>query len=395
MNNAFSQELEEWLHASSDRYVVERTLKQTPQEVTEVVYIQDEQGRPSQGPFVRKRFDRNAGRGRAYETLLDRQIHGARLTHQPLLYECRRQGDFFEVIMEYVPGMTLRDLVLEQGPGIEVATSVMPRLCDAVSELHESFDSPLIHRDIKPSNVMICGDRLVLIDLGIARTYVQGADRDTVRYGTPGYAPPEQFGYGQTSTLSDVYALGMTLAFCLTGEDPTTALRNHAFADPRIPPQLRDVLVRATEFDPKRRHQSARALRTDFEHAIESLSGHERKEPLARQATGRKILTQLGRIWNVLLTLVWLFMAFSCFAAFTRPSEESLKYPVWFRLLEIVGLVFIPWSLGYYALLDKRRLRAHEPFCRFNWRIELAVCLLGIVLIMVFVVVVHQVLFVR
>lgn len=89
---------------------------------------------------------------------------------------------------------------------------------------------PVIHRDLKPSNIIVSGVRyaadagmtfssLVIIDLGIARVWRDGADADTVKFGTRSYAPPEQFGFGQTSVRSDIYALGALLFFCLTGTD--------------------------------------------------------------------------------------------------------------------------------------------------------------------------------
>ena len=102
----------------------------------------------------------------------------------------------------------------------------------AVGLLHGGLGegAPVIHRDLKPSNVMVVGGKnglprsFVLIDLGIARTWREGAEADTTRLGTRSYAPPEQFGFGQTSVRSDVYALGAVLWFCLTGEDPAPGM---------------------------------------------------------------------------------------------------------------------------------------------------------------------------
>ena len=84
--------------------------------------------------------------------------------------------------------------------------------------------APVIHRDLKPSNIIVSGanytpdtgmtfSSLVIIDLGIARVWREGADADTVKFGTRPYAPPEQYGFGQTSVRSDVYALGACCSF--------------------------------------------------------------------------------------------------------------------------------------------------------------------------------------
>ena len=73
------------------------------------------------------------------------------------------------VVMEYIQGETLQEVVDRQGPSLELAASVFPRLCAAVSELPTAFDPPIIHHDLKPSNLILSWDRLTLIDFGIAR----------------------------------------------------------------------------------------------------------------------------------------------------------------------------------------------------------------------------------
>ncbi len=404
MDESLASELASWLNNRSDDYVVDRTLKSTPDEVTEVVYLRDREGNPSIGPFVRKRFLEESQRGHAYEHIFRAQTQGQHLLHQPLLYSCKREGAFYEVVMEYIPGTTLHDLTKQQGPGVGLARRVMPALCDAVSELHESFQSPIIHRDVKPSNVMLLHDRLLLIDLGIARTYQADASRDTMRYGTPGYAPPEQYGYGQTSTCSDVYALGMTLAYCLTGEEPTPQLRQNGFRNPRIPPALQEVLLRATEFDPSRRHQSARALRSDFEHAIETARPEVTKPqaeagPRAetnsfwQQVKQGQRLVIVGRIWNVLLAVSWVAIAIACAVNIVRPNEGQASYPLWFRLIEFTGVVLMPWSAACYALMDKRRLHTREPFRSIPWWIELLTCIVISLASILLVATIHVTLF--
>ncbi len=110
--------------------------------------------------------------------------------------------------------------------------------------------APVIHRDLKPSNIIVSGanytpdtgmtfSSLVIIDLGIARVWREGADADTVKFGTRPYAPPEQYGFGQTSVRSDVYALGALLFFCLrchrsqVGTYASNA--RHVTSPPRLP----------------------------------------------------------------------------------------------------------------------------------------------------------------
>ncbi len=172
------------------------------------------------GPFVRKRLARAEGVGAAYETLFELQRAGMRFVHLPRIIDCYKTEDALVVVSEYVEGATLAALVSADGGGTAFARAVFPEICDAVSELHCLIDPPLIHRDVKPANIIISnrpdGVSATLIDFGIARRYRAGEGADTVRFGTRAYAPPEQFGFGQTSVRSDVYALGMVLLFCLT-----------------------------------------------------------------------------------------------------------------------------------------------------------------------------------
>ena len=392
MDESFSADLSSWLNATSDRYVVSEVLKDSADEVTQVVYRRDENGNASVGPFVRKRFAQDGSRGKAYRLILQAQTLGRRLEHQPIIYECEQTGGALEVVMERVPGVTLRELASSQGCGIELARRVFAPLCDAVSELHTSFEQPIIHRDIKPSNVMVANERLVLIDLGIARVYQAQAKRDTVRYGTPGYAPPEQFGYGQTSVCSDIYALGMTLAFCLIGEDPTSELRERKFAHPRIPPALQDVLCRATQFDPERRHRSAQALRDDFLHALQQTTGTSTLQPAPTHQIGskRRWLETLGYVWNVVVVGFWMFLVLGCAAGISRPSETMAKAPLFIIILIYLGLVTIPSTAAGYLLLDKRRLRRYEPFSRLSWRIEVPSCLIIIFVSMLLTIILYN-----
>ena len=408
----FTSDLDAWLRetsgvaqvtAQTERYQVDHILRETSQEITEVVYRYGADGKDRIGPFVRKRFREDAGRGYAYLQILRAQTRGVILQHQPLIYECEQSGESLDVVMEYLSGETLRDLAMRDGAGVAFAARIMPDLCDAVSELHESFEQPLIHRDVKPSNVIVNGDRLKLIDLGIARTYRNDAAHDTMRYGTPGYAPPEQYGYGQTSTRSDVYALGMTLAFCLTGEDPAADLRERLLADPRVPQELRPALSKATEFDPQRRYATAREFKQDLELAFVAIGSktagmqsrpgatpapaiptppHAPTQDSATSSTSDtrperpQRFTVLGRIWNGLLVVVWVVFGFVCVTSSINPSQDMAESnPHW--LIPFIFLVFFygPFSCLVYLLLDKRRLRKHEPFSRYTWRNELPICL--------------------
>ncbi len=238
--------------------------------VTELVCFQGAGG-GALGPMVRKRIPLESGVGAAYETLWRLQRAGQRFRHLPLIFDCYKTSVELVVVCEHVPGETLlayaqrRFAALTAGDPAGFARAVFPGLCDAVSELHDATLPPLVHRDLKPQNVIVASRGLFLIDLGIARQVRAGADHDTVHLGTRAYAPPEQYGFGQTDVRSDVYALGRLLEFCMTGAEPTRR-RGAGELAPVMGEGLARVMARATALDPAARYASARELRAAFLH---------------------------------------------------------------------------------------------------------------------------------
>lgn len=385
-----------------DSYRVERVLKRSSVETTELVYFEGTGG-GSLGPFVRKRINASAQIGGAYERLFAAQRAGRRFEHLPRIVDYRRAGDELDVVMEYVEGETLEALVGRLGATPDYAHGLFPALCDAVGELHAGFATagepavPVIHRDLKPSNIIVSGVRyapnagmsfssLVIIDLGIARVWRDGADADTVKFGTRPYAPPEQYGFGQTSVRSDVYALGALLFFCLTGVDPKPGLDMREQCEMcGIPASLTDVICMAMALDPAKRFASAEALgratRAAYDlscpvrppapvpvctPASETVltpqglqSSAELPKPAVSAAFGllSRIPEPLGRIWNALVCLSLLvFFAGSHFAVF-HPTGANQSYPTWLLIIEYFFFVDGLMVLMHFALLDKRRLR--------------------------------------
>ena len=235
--------------------------------ITELVQFEGANG-ATLGPFVRKRIDLALGVGTAYQELYEAQCSGARFAHAPRIVECYKTGRELVVVSEFIPGKTLDAFVNEAGPSIELSLSVVPAVCAAVAELHKAFDPPVVHRDLKPANIIVSegpsGLSATLIDFGIARRYREGAAADTVRFGTRSYAPPEQYGFGQTSVRSDIYALGMIALFCITGEEAHGQPSAESLAHAGVTGPYADAILQATSFDPGRRFASAEAFCTAF-----------------------------------------------------------------------------------------------------------------------------------
>lgn len=146
-----------------------------------------------------------------------------RLDHPaiPRIVDIVENSEAIYVVMDYVEGESL-DKVLEKfGPQPQdVVLDWAKQLADALNYLH-SQTPPIIYRDMKPANVMLKPEGTVkLIDFGTAREYKGTNIADTVVLGTPGYAAPEQYGKRETDGRTDIYCLGMTMHYLLTGQNP-------------------------------------------------------------------------------------------------------------------------------------------------------------------------------
>ena len=344
-------------------YRVDAILKDGRLETTQRVYFVGENG-AELGPFVRKYLA--PGLGGAYERIYAAQRDGVRLSHLPRIVECHRQDERLVVVMEHVAGETLEDAAAAATDRLGLVRRVFPDLCDAVSELHELLDPPVIHRDLKPGNVMVSAGGVTLIDLGIARTWRKGGEQDTTHFGTRAYAPPEQFGFGQTDVTSDVYALGMLLFFCLVGRDPVAADRERGFAADGMPEGLRDVIVRAAELDPARRFPSAR----EFKDALLAALGEKDREtePPTFEASGTSPLAWLSRVpgwagvaWNVLVAAACTLLLIGCVGAMLYPNAELSTWPTWYLLYAYLAFAMPVILVVSYLLLDRRPLRRRVP----------------------------------
>ncbi len=123
------------------------------------------------------------------------------------------------LVMEYVEGRNLEEEIAQRGGPLPegLVIDVARQLCDVLAYLH-GLQPPIVYRDLKPSNVMLTGNgRVVLVDFGIARLFK--AQRKGTMIGTLGFAPPEQY-QGIADPRSDLYSLGATLHYILTGRDP-------------------------------------------------------------------------------------------------------------------------------------------------------------------------------
>lgn len=174
----------------------------------------------------------------------------ANLTHPnlPRIYDQFSEAGRSYLVMDYIDGETLEDLLKHQGNKklpVEKILDIALQLCSVLEYLH-TRQPPIIFRDLKPANIMIAsGGHIYLIDFGIARHFKHGQKKDTAALGSLGYAAPEQYGRSQTTVRADIYALGVTLHQLLTGDDPSASPFHFALLDCSAHPALAglDTLV--------------------------------------------------------------------------------------------------------------------------------------------------------
>ncbi|HZU67133.1 MAG TPA: protein kinase [Ktedonobacteraceae bacterium] len=186
----------------------------------------------------------------------------SRLNHPnlPAFTDFFTEGSRHFLVMEYIDGNTLENL-LEQNGGPFSERRVLGwarQLCDVLEYLH-SQQPPVIFRDMKPGNIMLTrSGRIKLIDFGIARLFRASSSQDTQLLGTPGFAPPEQYGSAQTDVRSDIYSLAMTLFQLMTYQLPDSGfgLSNVHQKFPQISPPVARALEKATALRPEDRYES-------------------------------------------------------------------------------------------------------------------------------------------
>jgi len=215
-----------------------------------------------------------------------REARSAAMLNHPNIvsvFDFGEDGGSHFIVMEYVDGPTLRDVIRREGP---MDPSEAARIASAVAAaLGAAHGQAIVHRDVKPANVLL-GDGVVKVaDFGIARAARahQGLTQPGMVLGTVRYLSPEQARGATVDHRSDIYSLGTVLYEMLAGEPPfpgndpvVVAVTQRAGEAPpppstrnrRVPPGLDAVVAKAMSVDPARRHRSAEELRAELKAAL-------------------------------------------------------------------------------------------------------------------------------
>lgn len=185
------------------------------------------------------------------------------------------------MVMPFVEGQTLQSIVEKRGPlDYSEAINYVAQVTDAIGYIHQRG---ILHRDIKPDNIIITADyKAILIDFGAARKFQQDKTQSHTVIGTHGYAPIEQWdNVSRKGSYTDIYSIGATMYFILTGERPMEASDRRALLEdkdgnmgggmlepkklnPNIPDEGNRTILKAMQIMPENRHQSVQEFMDDL-----------------------------------------------------------------------------------------------------------------------------------
>ncbi len=199
------------------------------------------------------------------------------------MYDVGEDNGLYYIIMEYVEGKTLKQLLKKRGTlTLSEAIDIMVQLTDGMAHAHDSY---IIHRDLKPQNIMIQDDgQIKITDFGIAMALnsTQLTQTNSVM-GSVHYLPPEQASGKGSTTKSDIYSMGIIFYELLTGKlpfkgenaveialkqmrDPLPSLKED---NPNIPQSIENIILKATAKNPKNRYDDAKSMHDDLLTALD------------------------------------------------------------------------------------------------------------------------------
>ncbi len=311
--------------------------------------------------IVYRAIDRNTGHSVAVKVLkpefnrdaefvgrFQREAEAAsKMTHHNIvnLLDVGMDGENRYLIMEYVKGKTLKEVIQEKGRlSAPVAVQITIRILSALQHAHQNG---IIHRDIKPQNILVHADgHIKVADFGIARmanssTLTRG---DSVM-GSVHYFSPEQAQGKGTDVTSDLYSVGLTLYEMLTGrvpfdgDSPVAIAMQHLHAAPEpirrfapeVPEAICHVAMKAMEKDPQYRYRSAREMASELRMALEGRvsdmqprlvenlqvtqqpSPSSLRRPPVRQTTGRTRTRKSNARWWIMTAIVSLVVLYGIY----------------------------------------------------------------------------------
>lgn len=300
-----------------------------------------------------------------YQALMELKIPNV-----PRIQALFEAEDHLIVIEEYIHGESLEKRMKSCGIMQEEEVGrIMMAVCDILQKLHE-HQPPIVHRDIKPSNIMLSQDGVVkLVDFNAAKEYADGKNEDTRLIGTQDFAAPEQYGFGQSSPQTDIYALGVTMNYLLTGDYPKNQLWNG---------RLKTVIRKCIQINPKERYTGVLQLKTAIETVMRTKSRNILVRSLYPYQKYAPVGFRSGALWKMLLAVIgYLFLLAAVVTSNVeyqgQPATGIVLWMNWFAYAAaLLGVVFF---IGNYG-----GVRYAFPFMKGNkvlhWFLAIIYCLL-------------------
>ncbi|RHD09747.1 serine/threonine-protein kinase [Lachnospira eligens] len=279
------------------------------------------------------------------------QLASVRIEGVPAVKECVADDGKLIVVEEYVQGRSLKQVLDEQGLlNEEQAYEIAVQLVDILVRLHQ-LEPAIVHRDIKPSNIIIEKNGHVnLIDFNAARHVNADKNEDTRMLGTVYFAAPEQFGFGQSDERTDIYGLGATINYIMTGDKPGAGIAECRFSD---------ILKKCLMVDAKDRYQSAEELRGVLDMLNYSIVQDNRKK--AETAFGKDNTISVVRTYrNIRDIIVKMYRKYqkrnydidTSWRRYLLPGFRRLN--VVYCLIALVWYAVIVWMTITFAVTDSK-----------------------------------------
>ena len=279
------------------------------------------------------------------------QLASVRIEGVPAVKECVADDGKLIVVEEYVQGRSLKQVLDEHGLlNEEQAYEIAVQLVDILVRLHQ-LEPAIVHRDIKPSNIIIEKNGHVnLIDFNAARHVNADKNEDTRMLGTVYFAAPEQFGFGQSDERTDIYGLGATINYIMTGDKPGAGIAECIFSD---------ILKKCLMVDAKDRYQSAEELRGVLDMLNYSIVQEKKKK--AETAFGKDNTVSVVRTYrNIRDIIVKMYRKYqkrnydidTSWRRYLLPGFRRLN--VVYCLIALVWYAVIVWMTITFAVTDSK-----------------------------------------
>lgn len=201
----------------------------------------------------------------------------------PMIYDIEEDDTFFYIIEEYIQGESLAAFV-QNRDNISQETVIQfgIQLCEVIAYLHKQKPNPVLYLDFKPEHIILCGDRLKLIDFDIATTVGEGGN-SYQNFGTRGFAAPEQYNGQPCSERTDVFGIGAILYYMLAAQGLPPFLQNTLSFPKYCSHSFKKIILKAVSPRMELRYSHVDQLREGLKKVSLSRTGREPETHLLKK----------------------------------------------------------------------------------------------------------------